>query len=40
MPAAGSDAEDGEEKKKRPRYARAPVGSLANPNMNLLGVDA
>jgi hypothetical protein len=37
----GSDNEgDGEEKKKRPRYARAPPGSLANPNMNLLGTDA
>ena len=39
---ADSDGEDGEgEKKKRPRYVRAPVGSLVNPEWNgLLNVDA
>lgn len=41
--AGGSDGEqvEGEgEKKKRPKYARAPLGSLANPNWDgMLGLD-
>ena len=38
----GETALDGEgEKKKRARYARAPLGSLANPDWNrMLGMDA
>ena len=40
--AGGSDKEaEGEgDKKKRPKYARAPLGSLANPNWDgMLGID-
>jgi hypothetical protein len=39
----GSDGEHAEgdgEKKKRPKYPRAPLGSLANPNWDgMLGID-
>ena len=36
-----AEGSDGEGEKKRPRYSRAPPGSLANPDWDrLLGFDA